>query len=224
MAEGRSKRYELLVFDWDGTLIDSAGLIVASLQAACAEAGLEQPSDPEARHVIGLGLGEAIAHLLPSETPDRHKEVTDLYIKHYLAREREETAELFTGTEEALRHLRGQGHTLAVATGKSRRGLDRVLGRMGLAEVFNATRCSDETFSKPHPRMLEELMDVTFTAPEATVMIGDTTHDLEMARNAGVDAVAVTWGAHPPERLRELKPVACLDEPAQLWRWLAEHT
>jgi len=205
-------------------LIDSAGLIVASLQAACAEAGLDKPTEPEARHVIGLGLGEAIAHLLPGETTERHRQVTDLYIKHYLAREREEAAELFTGTEEALRALRGRGHTLAVATGKSRRGLDRVLGRMGMAEMFHATRCSDETFSKPHPRMLEELMDVTFTAPEATVMIGDTTHDLEMARNAGVDAVAVTWGAHPPERLRELRPVACLDEPAQLWAWLAEHT
>lgn len=213
-----SKKFELLVFDWDGTLMDSAATIVHSLQAAAQEFGFEPPPEERCRHVIGLSLHGAVAHLMPALSDETVKRVADSYSRHYLLRGQETV--LFTGVEETLTTLRERGYMLAVATGKSRRGLDRVLAHTGLASMFDATRCSDEAHSKPHPAMLEDLMDMFNVMPENTLMIGDTTHDLEMARNAGTHGLAVSYGAHPREQLEALEPLACLDTPQALWQWL----
>jgi phosphoglycolate phosphatase len=213
-----AKRFELIVFDWDGTLMDSAGAIVASIQAAARDLGLAPPPDERARHVIGLGLGEALRHALPELEDERHVELADRYRHHYLAQDHELT--LFDGAEDLVRALGETGHLLAIATGKSRKGLDRALGHSGLGQLFQATRCADECHSKPHPQMLEELMDEFGVGPEATLMIGDTTHDLLMAKNAGTAAVGVVYGAHPPEVLAEAAPLHLARSIEDLRLWL----
>jgi phosphoglycolate phosphatase len=213
-----AKRYELIVFDWDGTLMDSAGTIVASIQAAARDLGFPPPSDERARHVIGLGLHEALRHALPELTEGRHEELADRYRHHYLSQDHQLT--LFEGAAELVADLAAAGHMLAVATGKSRKGLDRALGGSGLAEHFHATRCADECHSKPHPQMLEELMDEFGVPPGLTLMIGDTTYDLLMARNAGVDALAVAYGAHPRELLLAELPLHCANDVRDLAAWL----
>ncbi len=212
------RRFELLVFDWDGTLIDSAGAIVASLQAACRDLGLPVPSDERAHHIIGLGLHDAMAHVLPGVDSGEYPRVAERYGHHFRLRDAE--TPLFPGAEEALRALNGAGYLLAVATGKSRRGLDRALDRTGLRPLFHATRCSEESASKPQPGMLNDLIDMLGTEPEQTLMIGDTTHDLQMAINAGVASVAAAYGAHPRAQLLALQPLACIDQPLELWNWL----
>ncbi|WP_412480217.1 HAD family hydrolase [Azonexus sp. IMCC34839] len=214
-------KYPLVVFDWDGTLLDSAGAIVRAIQAACRDLELPVPDDARARHVIGLGLADAMRHAVPDLPVERYQAMVDRYRFHYLASDHELT--LFAGVPEMLRRLRDDGHMLAIATGKSRLGLDRALDHSGLRPLFQGSRCADECHSKPHPQMLEELMLEFGVAQAEMVMIGDTSHDLGMARNAGVDALGVTYGAHPHDHLLEYSPVACLHSVAELDRWLLQH-
>jgi phosphoglycolate phosphatase len=213
-----TKKFELIVFDWDGTLLDSTAVIVASVQAAAREVGIDPPSDERARHIIGLGLVDALRHALPDLEPDRYEEVAERYRRHYLSQD--QTLSLFSGVGELVRELAAADHLLGVATGKSRQGLGRALAQSGLEPYFHATRCADECHSKPHPQMLEELMDELGVRPEATLMIGDTTHDLQMARNAGVPALAVTYGAHGRDQLAAADPIDCVASVAELTAWL----
>jgi len=187
-------KYDLVVFDWDGTLLDSAGAIVLAIQAACRDIGHSPPSDEQARHVIGLGLIDALRHAAPDLPPESYPALVERYRFHYLAGDHQ--LSLFKGVPELLGELQAAGHILAVATGKSRLGLERALDHSGLRPLFQASRCADECHSKPHPQMLDELMAEFGVTGEATLMIGDTSHDLLMARNAGVDSLAVTYGAH----------------------------
>lgn len=212
------KRYELVVFDWDGTLMDSAAAIVRSILAACRDLGLPEPSEARARHVIGLGLADALQHAVPDLPAERYPQMVERYRYHYLSRDHELV--LFQGVEQLLDELAAAGHLLAVATGKSRIGLDRALLHSGLQARFHGSRCADECFSKPHPQMLEELMVEFGMTPGQTLMIGDTSHDLQMAINAGVDALAVTYGAHRHEHLAEHGPLACLHSVPELSAWL----
>jgi len=215
------KRFELLVFDWDGTLMDSAAAITASLQAACRDLGLPVPSDNQARFVIGLGLNDAMAHILPGVDVAEHPKVADRYRHHFLLRDGGTT--LFPGAAATVRELYARGFMLAVATGKSRRGLDRALDATGLMPYFHATRCADEGFSKPHPGMLQELMGDLGVGSDKTLMIGDTTHDMAMAQNASVARLGAAYGAHPKAELLPYAPVACLDEFSELREWLMQH-
>ncbi|HRE15699.1 MAG TPA: HAD-IA family hydrolase [Rhodocyclaceae bacterium] len=211
-------RYQLIVFDWDGTLMDSAGAIVRAIQAAARDLALPVPTDQQARHVIGLGLNDALQHAVPELSAARYPEMVDAYRRHYLASDQALT--LFEGVETLLSDLHAAGYWLAVATGKSRIGLERALGHSGLDQCFHATRCADECHSKPHPQMLEELMQEFAVDPAATLMIGDTSHDLLMARNAGVDALAVSYGAHPEDYLKAHAPLATVADIEELAAWL----
>lgn len=211
-------KYELVVFDWDGTLLDSAGAIVQAIQAACRDLGHPPPSDDQARHVIGLGLVDALRHAAPDLPPQRYPAMADRYRFHYLGADHRLT--LFEGIPEVLAGLQSTGHILAIATGKSRLGLERALDHSGLRALFQASRCADECHSKPHPQMLEELMAEFGVASETTLMIGDTSHDLLMAQNAGVAGLAVTYGAHSHDHLLEHSPLACLPTVAELAAWL----
>lgn len=212
------KRYELIVFDWDGTLMDSAAAIVRAILAACRDLGLPEPPEERARHVIGLGLADALHHAVPELPAERYPQMVECYRYHYLSRDHELV--LFDGIEGLLGELAAAGHALAVATGKSRVGLDRALMHSGLGAHFQASRCADECFSKPHPQMLEELMAEFGVAPEQTLMIGDTSHDIQMATNAGVDALAVTYGAHSHGYLAEQGALVCLHSVPELSAWL----
>ena len=214
------RQFELLVFDWDGTLMDSAAAISESLQATCAELGLPIPSRERARYVIGLGLADALAYVLPELPAADYPKVLDHFRVHFLRRDAGTT--LFPGAADMIRELHATGFMLAVATGKSRRGLDRALHETGLKDFFHATRCADEGFSKPHPGMLEAVMGALATPPAGTVMIGDTTHDLEMANAAGVAAVAVTYGAHERAALTACKPLVIVDELRGLRSWILQ--
>lgn len=215
------KRFELLVFDWDGTLMDSAAAIVASLQAACGDLGLPVPSEEGARYIIGLGLGDAMAHILPGLDPAQYPRIAERYRAHYLQRDADIT--LFPGAAETVAALHGAGFLLAVATGKGRRGLQRALEGTGLKPYFHATRCADEGFAKPHPAMLQGLIDELGVGNERALMIGDTTHDMEMARAAGVERLAAAYGAHTRDALLAYEPVACVDDIAGLRQWLMRH-
>jgi phosphoglycolate phosphatase len=210
-------RYPLIVFDWDGTIIDSTGTIAECIQQAAAEMGLPVPHDERARHVIGLGLHDSLRHAVPALPASRYGDFVALYRRYFLARE--DTMKLFPGMLELLSQLR-EKHTLAIATGKSRRGLDRALDAGGLRKYFSASRCADETNPKPHPAMLLELMNELNFSPQQLVMIGDTSHDLEMARAAGVDALGVTYGAHREAGLRACGPLGCFSTVGELSEWL----
>jgi len=210
--------FDLIVFDWDGTLMDSAAAIVAAIQAAAADLGLTPPSDARARHVIGLGLHEALRYALPELEEGQHEVLAARYRYHYLARDHE--LQLFDGIADLIQELTAAGYRLGIATGKSRLGLDRALGVSGLGPLFDATRCADECHSKPHPQMLEELMAELGVPAPATLMIGDTTHDIEMAHNAGVAALAVGYGAHARRDLEAMSPLACADTVGDLALWL----
>ena len=216
-----SKRFDLLVFDWDGTLMDSAAAIVASIQESCRDLGLPVPERERAAHVIGLGLKDALSYAVPELPVQDYGKLAERYRHHYLARDPD--IELFPGMREMLVALKEKDYLLAVATGKSRVGLNRVLEATQLKTYFDSSRCADETHSKPHPAMLQELMQELLIEPEATLMIGDTAHDLQMAANAGVAALAVCYGAHPKDSLTGFGPIACIDTPQELASWLAEH-
>ncbi|MGB5831519.1 MAG: HAD-IA family hydrolase [Thiohalocapsa sp.] len=211
--------YNLLVFDWDGTLMDSAARIIASVTAAFDDVGAEPPAPRCCREVIGLGLNEAMLRLWPESTTRQRKELMDRYRHHYLVANDTPTP-LFPGTREALAALHQADYLMAVATGKGRRGLDAALDQTGLGPLFHATRCADETFSKPHPQMLTELMDELGAGAADSLMIGDTEFDLQMAMNAGVGAVAVSCGTHESRRLTALQPLACLASVEDLPDWL----
>jgi len=215
------KRFELLVFDWDGTLMDSASAIVASLQAACRELGLPVPSEERARYIIGLGLDDAMAHVLPGVDPSEYPRIVERYRVQYLRRDADTT--LFPGAAETVAALHEAGFLLAVATGKGRRGLQRALETTGLKAYFHATRCADEGFAKPHPGMLQGLMDELGVASARALMIGDTTHDMEMARAAGVARLAAAYGAHAKDALLSYAPVACVEDIEALRQWLMSH-
>lgn len=215
------RRYDLIVFDWDGTVVDSTAVIASSIQAACRDLGLPVPSDEAARHVIGMGLEQALRHAVPAAPPELVQPLAERYRHYYLARD--ETIPLFEGGRDTIAELHDAGYQLAVATGKSRMGLERSMRASGMAGYFHATRTADQTFSKPHPAMLLEIMDELAIEPERALMVGDTTHDLQMAMNAGVDAVGMTHGAHPAEQLRELRPLALVDDYAGFREWLRSH-
>lgn len=212
--------YSLIVFDWDGTLIDSAGTIVECIQNAARDMGLEVPGRERASHVIGLGLQDSLRHAVPGLPAERYLEFADHYRRHFFARQ--DSMLLFHGVRELLDTLR-ESHLLAIATGKSRRGLDRALRADALERYFSASRCADETNPKPHPAMLLELMDELDADPRRTLMVGDTSHDLDMAKAAGVDALAVTYGAHPEQGLRACGPRGCVESVAELRQWLGQN-
>lgn len=212
------QRFDLIVFDWDGTLFDSTALIVKCMQSAALDLGLEVPSRERASYVIGMGLVEALTHAMPGLPRERYPELGQRYRQHYFASASEVT--LFEGVPAMLAALKARHHWLAVATGKSRRGLDEALAAVDMNTLFDGTRTADETASKPNPQMLLELMREFGAEPERTLMIGDTTHDLELARNAGCPAVAVTYGAHPHESLLALEPLLVARDVATLHDWL----
>jgi phosphoglycolate phosphatase len=216
-----ARQFQLLVFDWDGTVIDSAGLIVTSIQRACADLNLPIPSARDSSYVIGLGMKDSMQHLLPKLNERDYPPFMERYRHHFLGRDHE--APLFDGMQNLLDELEQAGHWLAVATGKNRVGLERSLEQTGIGKHFHTTRCADESFSKPNPAMLFEVMDSLGIAKENTLMIGDTSHDLLMAKNAGVAAVAVSYGAHEVEELLALNPLACLDSVASLRSWLMQN-
>ncbi len=212
------RRFELIVFDWDGTLMDSAGAIVGALQAAARDLGLTPPSEQRARHIIGLGLSEALALALPDLPPAQYMALAERYRYHYLVGDSE--LEMFAGVTALVQGLSHSGYRLAVATGKTSKGLQRALAASGLGPLFDATRCADQCHSKPHPQMLLELMAELDVAAEQTLMNGDTTHDLMMASNAGVASLAVSYGAHPRAELLAASPLYCADSVAQMQDWL----
>jgi phosphoglycolate phosphatase len=211
-------RYPLLVFDWDGTILDSPGAIAQCIRQAAGEMGFEVPDYARASHVIGLGLQDALRVAVPALAAERYAEFVECYRRHFRACE--ESMQLFAGMRKLLEDLSGR-HTLAIATGKSRRGLERALDATGLRGCFRASRCADETTPKPHPAMLLELMEEAHIDAKSTLMIGDTSHDMEMARSAGVDALAVTYGAHPEAGLRTCGPLDCCPDVMRLTQWLA---
>lgn len=215
------RSFDLLVFDWDGTLSDSLGAIVAAMQAGIADLGLE-PRTPDAiRPLVGLGLDEVARRLFPDLSAAGVAALGEAYRTHWNAIPPDSIA-LFPGVAELLPELGARGYAVAIATGKSRRGLDRALGHSGLAGHVHASRCADETFSKPHPRMLQELIELFAAEAERTLMIGDSEHDLQMARNAGTGAAVMHCDRDSAGRLLEFKPLVCLPGYAELRRWLAQ--
>ncbi|MBI2744723.1 MAG: HAD-IA family hydrolase [Burkholderiales bacterium] len=214
----RPRQYDLIAFDWDGTLFDSTAIITRCIQNAVRDVGGTVPSDKEAAYVIGMGLMQALAHAAPDVPADKYPLLGERYRFHYLAHQND--LSLFAGVLELLDALKQRHHWLAVATGKSRRGLDEVLHTVQLKGVFNGSRTADETAGKPHPRMLQELMREFGVEPERTLMIGDTTHDLQMALNAGCPSVGVSYGAHEPEAFHALQPLHVAHSVRDLHDWL----
>jgi phosphoglycolate phosphatase len=217
----RPRRFDLVVFDWDGTLFDSTALIVRCIQAACRDIGVPVPSEQQAAYVIGLGLHDALQHAVPGLPRERYPELGQRYRYHYFASQ--DALVLFPGTLDMLHALKARNHWLAVATGKSRRGLDEALKTVQLKGLFDGTRTADETAGKPDPLMLQQLMREFGTEPGRTLMIGDTTHDLQMALNAGTASVGVSFGAHDHAMFADFAPLHVAHSTAELARWLADH-
>jgi len=215
------RQFDLIVFDWDGTLMDSTATIVRCIQAAAKDLGLPVPDNKSAAYVIGLGLEEAMQAAMPNLEPKYYPRMVERYRYHYLAKDQDLT--LFDGVRTMLTELSQQGYFLAVATGKSRVGLNRALDAAKLLTLFDATRCADETFSKPHPAMLQELTRELGQDMRRTVMIGDTTHDLQMAFHAGASGISVHYGAHPPHELQVLNPLYAAETVQDLHHWLLEN-
>lgn len=214
----QTRNFDLIAFDWDGTLFDSTQIIVRCIQAAVRDVGGTVPTDKEAGYVIGLGLMQALAHAAPDVPPEKYPQLGERYRHHYAAHFGD--LSLFDGVLPLLDALKARGHLLAVATGKSRRGLDEVLRTVELKGVFDGSRTADETAGKPDPLMLRELM-AEFDVPAARVlMVGDTTHDLQMAVNAGCASVGVSYGAHEPEAFAVLAPRHIAHSVQELHDWL----
>jgi phosphoglycolate phosphatase len=211
-------RFDTIVFDWDGTLIDSTETIATAIRRAAADLNLPDPGQERASSVIGLGLMQALAIAVPELPSERAADFAARYRVHFLAGETH--LQLFPNARELLAQLRANNRKLAIATGKTRAGLARALDTLNLAAQFDASRCADETEAKPHPRMLLELADELQTEPARMLMVGDTTHDLQMAAAAGAAAVAITHGAHPAHVLRQAGALAVLDSLHDLQRWL----
>ena len=220
-VSNRARNFDLIVFDWDGTVMDSTAVIVSCIQESARDLGLPVPAKSIANYVIGLGLKDALQHAVPELAEADYPKLVERYVAHWRAREHDLI--LFDGMRELLADLKAREFLLGVATGKSRGGLDRALMAGGLTGAFDWTRCADETHSKPHPQMLLDLMERFDVPPERTLMIGDTTHDSQMAHNAKVCAVSVTYGAHPRAELETLQPVAMVESVEELHAWLAAH-
>ncbi|WP_295855954.1 HAD-IA family hydrolase [uncultured Xylophilus sp.] len=216
-----TRRFDLIAFDWDGTLYDSTAIIVRCIQAAVRDVGGTVPDDCAAAYVIGMSLHQALAHAAPDVPPERYPQLGERYRHHY--RLHHDNLSLFDGVLPLLDALKARGHLLAVATGKSRRGLDEALDSVELRGVFDTSRTADETAGKPDPRMLHELMAETGVAPARTLMIGDTTHDLLMAQRAGCASLGVSYGAHTIEAFGALAPLHVAHSVADLAAWLAAH-
>jgi len=217
----RARRFDLIAFDWDGTLFDSTAIITRCIQLAVGDVGGTVPSNADASYVIGLGLMQALAHAAPDVPKEKYPLLGERYKYHYSLHQNDIT--LFDGVVEMLEALQQRQHFLTVATGKSRWGLDQALGSVELKDRFHASRTADETAGKPHPRMLHELMAEMGVSPERTLMVGDTTHDLQMALNAGCASVGVSYGAHDPGALLALGPLFVADSAEQLRHWMLEH-
>ena len=217
----RPRRFDLIAFDWDGTLFDSTQIIVRCIQAAVVDVGGARPSDTAAAYVIGMALMQALAHAAPDVPPEKYTELGNRYRYHYL--QHQDDLSLFEGVLPMLDGLKARQHLLTVATGKSRRGLDEALRTVELAGVFDGSRTADETAGKPDPLMLHELMQEFGVEPSRVLMIGDTTHDLQMAVNAGCASVGVSYGAHTPEDFGALNPLHVAHSVADLNQWLARN-
>jgi phosphoglycolate phosphatase len=218
LIRNSEKQFDLIVWDWDGTLADSTGMIASALIKAAEQVGLPKLELQKARHVIGLGLRESIQTLFGDISHEQAQALAKQYTINYYASEQE--VPLFEGAVTLIAELTKRGYKQAVATGKGRRGLNLALERSSVAKYFLATRTVDECFSKPHPQMLDELMDLLVATPERTLMIGDSTYDLQMAQNAGVQSLAVTFGAHTSEQLLALNPKGIFNTFSELSEWL----
>ncbi|MEO6146164.1 MAG: HAD-IA family hydrolase [Sulfuriferula sp.] len=213
-----SRHFDLLIFDWDGTLMDSTGAIAESIQMASADMGMQVPTKEEAKQIIGLGLAEALQTLFPDLTSADYPHLVERYRYHFLGQDH--TLPLFDGVADSIAALHAADYWLGVATGKGRKGLERAFDQSGLRKFFHASRCADEGYSKPHPGMVLELMDYCGVDAERTLMIGDTSHDLQMALNAGVASVGVTYGAHSLASLQACQPLFVADDFQDLMAWL----
>jgi phosphoglycolate phosphatase len=213
-----SRQFDLIAFDWDGTLFDSTAIITRCIQLAVVDVGGKMPSDKDAAYVIGLGLMQALAHAAPDVAPAKYPELGARYKYHYTRHV--DDISLFAGVLPMLHDLKARNHWLAVATGKSRKGLDETLHAVELKGLFDSTRTADETAGKPHPLMLQELMAELGVEPSRVLMIGDTTHDLQMALNAGCPSVGVSYGAHEPEAFHSLSPLFVAHSVGELHTWL----
>lgn len=212
--------YDLIVFDWDGTLMDSESRIVACMQAAAADLCWSVPDYDSTKDIIGLGLNEAVARLFPGRDAQEVQQLSDQYRLHFLA-DNIPGSVLFDGARELLSHLTDNGYFIAVATGKSRRGLKKEFESTGLGPVFHASRCADETFSKPHPQMLLEILDQLGVVADRTLVVGDTEYDIQMAANAGAHALGVSYGVHERDRLLDNGALGCLDTLNEMPGWLS---
>ncbi len=221
MTDSRPRRFDLIAFDWDGTLFDSTRMIARCIQAAVVDVGGAKPSEKDAAWVIGLGLAEALAKAAPDVPREKYAELGARYRYHYL--QLQDDLVLFDGVLSMLEALKARGHRLAVATGKSRRGLNEALATVALRDLFDDSRTADETNGKPHPRMLLELMEALDVRPERTLMIGDTTHDLQLAINAGCASVGVSYGAHEPSSFDSLNPLFVAHSTEELQTWLLDN-
>ncbi len=212
------KKYAAVIFDWDGTVMDSTHSIVVAIQAAARDLGLEVPESSQASWVIGLSLESALYRCVPQLDANTMPKFLERYRHHYFGSDHEQ--QLFDGIGSLLSDIKQQNVRIAVATGKSRVGLNRSLGRSGLEDLFDATRTADETRSKPDPKMLFELLEEFMLEPNQVLMVGDTTHDINMAHNAGVDSLAVTYGAHDPDTLHRASPTVILNTVDQMREWV----
>jgi phosphoglycolate phosphatase len=217
----RPRQFDLIAFDWDGTLYDSTQIIVRCIQAAVTDVGGQTPTHEQAAYVIGMALMPALAHAAPDVPKEKYPQLGERYRYHYAMHHND--LSLFEGVLPMLEALHERQHLLAVATGKSRKGLDEALHQVALRGIFDASRTADETAGKPDPRMLHELMAELGVTPERTLMIGDTTHDLLMANNAGCASVGVSYGAHGSSGLEDLRPRAVVHNVAELHGWLLDH-
>lgn len=211
--------YRLVIFDWDGTLMDSAQKIANCIVRSAQDVGVEPPTIEQAKNIIGLGLGEAMQRLFPEQNELTRSKIVEAYKHNFVVADDTEQG-LFEGVLDLLKMIEDSGALLAVATGKSRRGLDRILSELELEKQFVVTRCADETRSKPHPQMLHEILDFTAIDPAATVMIGDTSYDMEMASNAGVVPLGVSYGVHQADVLKQAGAVEVVQSVAELSTWL----
>jgi phosphoglycolate phosphatase len=212
------RRFDLIAFDWDGTLFDSTAIIARCIQAAVRDVGGKEPTYEAASYVIGMGLMQALAHAAPDVPKERYPLLGDRYRHHYFAIQHE--ISMFDGVLPMLADLKSRGYVLTVATGKSRRGLDEALSSAALAGTFDASRTADQTAGKPDPLMLCELMAEFGVPAQRTLMVGDTTHDLQMALNAGCPSLGVSYGAHEPAAFEVLTPLFVAHDVAQLHHWL----
>ena len=214
----KNTNYDLIIFDWDGTIANSAGIIIESIKQVCASKQIPTPTDLTISSIIGLGLSEGFRKIFPNMNPSELEDTEQLYREEYL--KRVDDICLFDGVEIGIKGLARQGYYLAVATGKSRRGLNNALNKSNLKNFFKITKTMDECFSKPHPQMVNEILDAFMVEPSRALMIGDSSYDLEMAKNAMIDSVGVSYGAQVESQLIEYNPLVILDNAHDLFTWL----